>query len=193
MPSESPYKIGLGTKFLRRAKLIFGFLLFLFIIFTVAGIYQGVVTGEVGRVFLKPFREFADDLKKAKEPLPTLTFFPSPAPTVYPSLPVKKPTPTPQTKTVVPKCIRKNIREGEFASNKCYSPQDYEDLEYYLGRYNSAVFDRDTEEDFIKVTCPGMSEMFQKSCEEHKKKKAEAEANIEKYRSIIQGIIAKGK
>lgn len=182
MLSDSPYKIGLGPKILSRARLILGSLLLLLTVVTIAGIHQGVTSGDFDRVLLKP-----------SSPTPT----PTPKPSITPSptaAPVKKSAPAvQQNQPVYTNCIRKNIREGEFASNKCYAPQDYEDLEYYLGRYNSAVFERDSQESFIGVTCPGMSDMFKKSCEEHKQKKAEAEANMANYRNIVQGIIAKGK
>lgn len=179
-------KIGLGPKILSRARLAFSLILSLVVIFSVAGIYQGIQSGDFYNVFVKPFKQ--------TEPVPTLAPLPTPT-----AAPLKKTAPTPkpavkqQTQPAVANCIRKNIREGEFASNKCYSGQDYEDLQYYLGRYNSSVFEKDSQEAFIKVTCPGMSEMFQKSCEEHKQKKSQAETDINKYRSMVQGIIAKGQ
>ncbi|MBM3208858.1 hypothetical protein FJZ40_00995 [Candidatus Shapirobacteria bacterium] len=195
MPSESPYKTGLEPKILSRARTTLGSLLLVLTVITIAGAHQGVVSGDFDRVLVKPFREFAADLKKAANPSPTPT--PTPRPSTAPSptpMPTKKPTPVvKKTQPVYSNCIRKNIREGEFASNRCYAPQDYEDLEYYLGRYYSAVSERDTQEAFIGVTCPGMSDMFKKSCEEHKQKKATAEANIGKYKGIVLGIIAKGR
>jgi len=99
-------------------------------------------------------------------------------------------------KIIRSECYRKNIREGEFASNKCYSKKDYEDLEYYLQRFNSAVFDKNSAEGTIKITCncrvPQECEFFKESCTETQQKKAQAEADINKYRNIIQEIIAKG-
>lgn len=196
MLSESPYKIGLGPKILSRARLILGSLLLLLTVVTLAGVHQGVTSGDFDRVFVAPFRQFAQDLKKAVEPIPTPSPLPSPSSTPTP-IPTKKPAVPPavkqQTQPVVTNCIRKNIREGEFASNKCYSQQDFEDLEYYLNRYNSAVFDRDGAESFMGITCGGKSEMFQQDCEKQKARKAQAEADMNKYRDIIQGIIAKGK
>lgn len=92
-------------------------------------------------------------------------------------------------------CIRVNIREGEFASNKCYSQQDYDDLQYYLVRYSDAKFDLSSAEGFMKIDC-GAAKTFEvkkNDCEEDQRNKATAERDINKYRGIIQGIITKGK
>lgn len=193
MLSKSPYKIGLGPKVLSRAKVVLGSLLLLLTISTIAGVYQGVVSGDFDRIFIKPFREFGSDLEKAVNP-PVATSSailrsPSPKPT---ALPVKKYTPGQQTQPVYTNCIRKNIREGEFASNKCYSQQDYGDLMYYLQRFNSSVFKLEGAEASMRITCSG-SDFFKDSCERDKQQKSQAEADINKYRGIIQGIIAKGK
>lgn len=201
MLSESPYKIGLGSKILSRAGLVLGSLLLLLTVVTIAGVHQGIVSGDFDRVLLKPFREFSSDFEKAVNPEPTPTATssatlqsPSPSPTTQP---VKKYTPVQQTQPVVPNCIRKNIREGEFASNKCYLPQDYEDLEYYLGRFSSAVFNRDSADSSMRITCncrvPQECEFFKDSCEKDKQKKSQAETDIQNYKAIIQGIITRGK
>lgn len=194
MSSESPYKIGLGPKVLGRARFILGFLLFFLIFFTIAGIHQGVASGDFDRIFLKPFKEFAADLEKAAQPLPTPTF--SPLPTFSPSpTPTTKPAPIQYTQPVVSNCIRANIREGEFASNKCYSQQDYEDLQYYLGAYQSAKLDLSSAEGFMKIDC-GAAKTFEvkkSDCEKDQQDKSTAEGEVNRYRGIIQGIIAKGK
>lgn len=200
MLSESPYKIGLGPKILNRAKLILGSLLFIFTIVTIAAVYQGVTSGDFDRVLLKPFREFASDFEKATTPKPIPIAIPvatsptilqsaSPSPTTQP---VKKYAPVQQSQPVISNCIRRNIREGEFASNKCYSREDYDDLEYYLQRFNSAVFSLEGAEASMRITCSG-SDFFKDSCERDKQQKSQAESDISKYRGIIQGIIAKGK
>jgi len=89
-------------------------------------------------------------------------------------------------------CVTYNIREGEFASNKCYMKKDYDDLMYYLQRFNSAVSSYNGAIASMKITCSG-SEFFKNSCEEDKKEKQQAETDINNYRGIINGIIAKGK
>ena len=89
-------------------------------------------------------------------------------------------------------CIRMNIREGEFASNKCYSSADYDDLQYYLSRFNAAVFSYNGAIASMKITCSG-SEFFKQSCEEDQKEKSEAETAMNNYRNIVQSIIAKGR
>ncbi len=194
MSSESPYKIGLGPKILSRAKLILGSLLLTFTIVVIAGVHQGVISGDFDRVLLKPFREFAADLEKVAQPSPIPIPTPKPSNTPSPTpAPAKKSAPAiQQTQPVYSNCIRKNIREGEFASNKCYSPQDFEDLEYYLSRFNSAVFNNDGAVASMRITCSG-SDFFKDSCERDKQEKSQAEADIGKYRGIIQGIISKGK
>jgi hypothetical protein len=84
------------------------------------------------------------------------------------------------------------IREGIFASDKCYSSKDLADLQYYLQRYNSAVFDQNAAASGSKITCNG-SEFFKDECEEDKKQYDQALKDQEQYKSTIQGIIAKGK
>lgn len=195
MPNDSPYKISLEPKTLKRAKFILGFLLLLLIILLITGVHQAVASGEFDRIFLKPFRQFAADFEAAVNPsptptlppLPTLTPSPIPSPTVIPAYSTPK-----QTQPVFSNCIRKNIREGEFASNKCYSVGDYEDLQYYLQRFNSSIFNLEGAEASMRITCSG-SDFFKDSCERDKQQKSQAEADINNYRGIIQGIIAKGK
>lgn len=195
------YSVGLGTKVLSRARKILGVLLLLSVVLVIAGVHQGVVSGDFDKVFIQPFRQFAADLNKASQPIPTLPplVTPSPIPT---SLPVRQTAPAPkpaikQAQPVVTNCTRKNIREGEFASNKCYSQQDFDDLNYYLNRYNSAVFDRDGAESSMRITCncrvQQECDFFKDSCERDKQKKSQAESDINKYRGIVQGIIAKGQ
>jgi hypothetical protein len=94
-------------------------------------------------------------------------------------------------KPVVPSCQRYTIREGEFASNKCYSSKDYSDLIYYLGRFNDAAFSFNGAQSSMQITCNG-SEFFKNSCESDKQQKSKAETDINNYRGIINGIIARG-
>lgn len=200
MPNDSSYKISLEPKTLKRAKFILGFLLLLLIILVITGIHGAVASGDFERIFLKPFGQFATDFEANVNPsptptfppLPTLTASPTPSPTAIPVYLTPK-----QWQPVFSNCIRKNIREGEFASNKCYSQQDYEDLEYYLGRYRSAKFDLSGAEGSMRITCncrvQKECDFFKNSCERDKQQKSQAEADINKYRGIIQGIISKGK
>ncbi len=102
------------------------------------------------------------------------------------------PSQTTNTTSNQPSCTQYNIREGEFASNKCYSQQDYNDLIYYLDRFNSAVFSYNGAVGQMSVTCNG-SEFFKNQCDVNKQEKQQAENDMNKYRGIIQGIIAKGK
>lgn len=93
---------------------------------------------------------------------------------------------------VAPSCTTFNIREGEFSSNKCYSQKDYDDLMYYLQRFNSAVFSYNGAIASMNITCSG-SDFFKDSCERDKKQKEQAESDMNNYRGTIQGIIARGK
>jgi hypothetical protein len=89
-------------------------------------------------------------------------------------------------------CTQYKIYEGEFASDKCYSSQDYKDLQYYLSAYNSAVFSYNGAISSMRITCSG-SDFFKDSCDRDKSQKDEAEKKINEYKSTIQGIIARGK
>ncbi|MBI2337851.1 hypothetical protein HYU95_01595 [Candidatus Daviesbacteria bacterium] len=206
--SLTRYQIGLGPKILSRARLVFGLLLIVLAIFTVAGIYQGSVSGEFDKVLVQPFRQFSADLGKALEtkPIPSLTpiLTPSPANTsnststststtkviINQTVPSPQKVQQKQAQPVTPNCIRKNIREGEFASNKCYLQQDYEDLNYYLDKYNSALGSVSFYETKVRISC-GNNDFF-KTCEQDKKDQQANSDNIPRYKSIIQGIIAKG-
>lgn len=90
-----------------------------------------------------------------------------------------------------PSCTRYNIREGEFASNKCYSGKDYQDLVYYIDRFNSAVFSLNGANGQMSVTCNG-SDFFKAQCDKNKQEKSQAESDMAKYRAIINGIIGRG-
>jgi len=199
MPSKSPYKIGLEPKILSKAKLILGSLLLALIIITIVGIHQGVASGDFDKILLKPFRKLFTDSERAIEPLPTPIPTPKLSATPSPTTAsVKKSAPTvQQNQPVNANCIRKNIREGEFASDKCYLQQDYEDLQYYLGQYQTAQLNLSAAEGSMRIPCncrvPQECEFFKDSCESDKQQKIQAEADLNNYRSIIQGIIAKGK
>jgi len=91
-----------------------------------------------------------------------------------------------------PSCNRYTIREGEFASDKCYAKKDYDDLVYYLSRFNSAAFSYNGAISSMEITCNG-SEFFKNSCEKNKTQKSQAETDMNNYRGIINGIIGRGK
>jgi len=98
----------------------------------------------------------------------------------------------PPSKTVTkPACVPYAIREGEFASDKCYSQKDYDDLIYYLQRYNSAVFSYNSAVSSMRITCTG-SEFFKNTCKLDKQKKQKVEEDMVNYKNIINGIIARG-
>lgn len=108
----------------------------------------------------------------------------------------KAPAPVKPTtiKTPAPvSCTQYKIREGEFASDKCYTKSDYNDLMYYLQRYNSAIFEYNGAANQANVTCQGFTDEFKKLCEEAKAEMQKAEADKANYANTIRGIIAKGR
>jgi len=194
---QSPYKIGLAPNILGRAKLILGLLSLAFVILIIAGIHQGVVSGDFQRTVLQPYNQFIADIQATPSPVASLMPLPSSSASATPSptataVATKKPATVTQTaRPVVANCISKNIREGEFASNKCYTTQDYEDLEYYLNKYTSATGSVSFYETKVNITCGNND--FHKTCDQDKKDQQANLDNIPRYRGIIQGIIARGK
>ena len=189
----------LNSIVLNRAKIILGGLLILMTFFVIAGICSGIVRGDFDRVFIRPFRQFAADFKKAMEPTPTPTD--APEPTLFPTLtpkPARRTVPVnQQAQPVYSNCIRLNIREGEFASNKCYTQGDYDDLRYYLGRFSNAQFSLQSAENSIHITCncrvQQECDFFKDSCERDKQQKSQAETDMNNYRGTINSIINRGK
>lgn len=86
-------------------------------------------------------------------------------------------------------CIDYKIDSGEFASNNCYSEDDYYKLLGYLANYNNAKAMVKAEKDSMDFTCDGWSDIFKKACEESKASKKKYESNVEKYRSLILNLI----
>lgn len=204
MPKSSPYKIGLGSKILFRGKVIFGSLVGFVLVTVILGLQVGIVSGDFEKTFTQPWNQFKTNFVKTmlESEESSLTPTPLSLPTLIPTEP-PSPIPTQKPPTVVrqvqpqaPACTRLNIREGEFAGNKCYSSQDYEDLNYYLTRYSNAQFNLGAAEGTIRITCncrvQQECDFFKDSCEEARQKKSQTEADISKYKGIIQGIIAKG-
>jgi hypothetical protein len=189
----------------RRALFLFPILFITLFAVIVVTIYYGNKTGELEKQVLAPLRNsystFVASMQEHPKPsvtevLPTIVDQPlqSSAPTpsaVTSSKPAAQrsvvvSTPAPQP------CIRDNIREGEFASNKCYTQQDYNDLEYYLSKYSSAKWNIDFYDSKVKIVCSNV-EFYGNQCENTKKEQEENKTNVDKYRSIIQTIIARGK
>ena len=176
-----------------RSATILSILGLLFLIALILFIHTGLKNGDLEKRFIQPLRDFYTDLNQPPvkspdlESLPLASQLPSLSPTPKASISPKKPVAAP-----VAPCTRMNIREGEFSSNKCYSSQDYDDLVYYLNRFNNAVFTLNGANAAMKITCSG-SEFFKQSCEEDTKEKQQAESDIGKYRETVKSIIAKGR
>lgn len=181
----------------KRAGVLLTILFLLFITSLSSTLYLAFKSGIVEQKVVTPFKQFFHDLT-VESPKPSLTpvVIPSVIPTPSPKPQVQK-QPTVIYSAPVAACINKNIREGEFASNKCYLQQDYDDLQYYLNQYNSAVFDKSSAESSMRITCSCRvqqeCDFFKDSCDRDKQKQAKADSDINKYRGIVQGIIAKGK
>lgn len=206
---SSHYKVGLGEAMLVRSRVIFLALIAILILSSGTAIYAGIKNGSLQRNIIEPSKQLMAAIGESfKESTPSaqpnygtvininnttgtntiIKNSPTPLPT---QTPTQKPTVIQQPQPIISNCIRKNIREGEFASNKCYSQQDYEDLNYYLSQYNSAVWDVSFYETKVRITCGNND--FHKTCEQDKKDQQANSDNIPRYRSTIQGIIARGK
>lgn len=105
--------------------------------------------------------------------------------------PTSKVNPTIKS-TPVSNCIRYKITNGDFTSDKCYTQKDYSNLVSYLSEYNMAVFEYNSANSTVKFTCTG-SDFFKDSCEDAKDRRDDAEEDIDKYKSKIKEIIARGK
>ncbi len=105
--------------------------------------------------------------------------------------PATAPTPKPPEPKEV--CYEYNIREGDFKSHKCYSKEDYDDLVYFLSRYNQAVFSYNSAISGMKITCDSGSDFFKDACKEDKDQKEEAEDDIDEYKDKVNNLISKGK
>lgn len=209
---SSHYRVGLGEEMLVRSRVIFLALMAILILSSGTAIYAGVKNGSIQRNVIEPSKQiFAAIGESFKESTPSaqpnygtiininnttgtntvIKSSPTPKPTQTPTQKPNTATTIQQPQPVISNCIRKNIREGEFASNKCYSQQDYEDLNYYLNQYNSAVSSVSFYQTKVNISCSNND--FFKTCEQDKKEQQANLDNIPRYKSIIQGIIARGK
>lgn len=64
---KSSYHISLGSKFLGRARIIFGTLTGIFFLFFITGIYTGIQSGYFDQNLMQPFRQLAKDFNAAME------------------------------------------------------------------------------------------------------------------------------
>ncbi|MCL4375126.1 hypothetical protein M1523_04690 [Patescibacteria group bacterium] len=144
-------------------------------------IWSATKSDPLAKTITQDIQTILDNLKyrSAKGKLNEMTFA---QPTSAPAAPVNQ----------IPNCTQFTIREGEFASDKCYTSKDLADLQYYIQRFNSAVSMNNAAIASMQITCNG-SDFFKNSCERDKAQKAQAENDINQYRTTIQGIIAKGK
>ncbi|MBP9817270.1 hypothetical protein KBC75_00750 [Candidatus Shapirobacteria bacterium] len=166
----------------------------IFLIITSISAYLYFSSVRLNQQFIKPLIKYFDNNFSQSEELakPSVSKTPSNFPTSIPTIII-----TPTIKKSVATCYRINIREGEFASNKCYSKTNYDNLSYYLQRFDSANFDLQSAQGTINITCncrvAQECEFFKNSCAEAQQKKSNAEANISKYRSTIKTIISTGR
>lgn len=95
-------------------------------------------------------------------------------------------------KVSVPNCTVYAIYEGPFASAKCYTSSDYQALAYYLGKYQSAEFTKQSAQKTIDFVCDG-SDFFAQNCTNAQAQKASAESDLANYTAQITAILARGK
>jgi hypothetical protein len=107
--------------------------------------------------------------------------------TVYPASPTPIPTSIPTMS-----CKTLTISIPEFASSKCYTTSDYNELSGYISKYNNAVSDRDFIEHKYNIVCNG-SDFFKDECEETKIELEENRIAIEGYGSAIKAVMNRGK
>ena len=142
----------------------------------------------------KQFKQFISDFTAAELPVisPTINSVETLSPTTKIS-----PTITPKPTKKVVACIKYQIREGEFVSNKCYTPADRDSLIYYLNRLDSANFDLQGAQGTIDITCKCRSaeecDFFKDSCAKAQQQKSQAEASINQYRATIRALINQAK
>ncbi|MFZ2152536.1 MAG: hypothetical protein WAV41_00565 [Microgenomates group bacterium] len=167
-------------------------IIWLFTIITIAiAAYFYISSGALAQQFLGLFKKQVDSyITPSISPTGVLKTTSVPS-----AVATNKPTSTPTKKPVA--CYRLNIREGEFASNKCYSRTDYDNLYYYLQRLDSAKFDLTAAQNSINITCncrvPQECEFFKDSCTRDKAQKSQAETNINTYTTTIRSIIGRGR
>lgn len=77
MQYEPYYKIGLPSPIRFRSQIIFGVLLFLFLSFSVSGVYAGIKTGRFEEVFITPVADFVKALENQPANLSKEVEFPS--------------------------------------------------------------------------------------------------------------------
>lgn len=97
------------------------------------------------------------------------------------------------TTTPTASCTQYRIRSGEFASDKCYSSKNLSDLQYYISKYDDAIFDYNGAAGQANVTCNGFTESFKKMCSQAKKDMESAKKAKEKYANLIKVTIQTGK
>lgn len=73
--------------------------------------------------------------------------------------------------------------------NHCFDWDDYFEATKVGSNYNTASFRKESAQSTIDFTCDSDSEIFQKSCDDAKERKREAEADMEFYASQLNSLI----
>lgn len=95
-------------------------------------------------------------------------------------------------KKVTEECLNFKIESGELKSDRCYSEDDYYDIQRLYSDYKFEVGTIDFIESRIEITCDG-SDFFKSSCEDAKKDLSDQKKLIEDLKSKIRKIISRGK
>ena len=88
--------------------------------------------------------------------------------------------------------VQKYNESGELKSDRCYSEDDYYDIQRLYSDYKFEVGTIDFIESRIEITCDG-SDFFKSSCEDAKKDLSDQKKLIEDLKSKIRKIISRGK
>lgn len=152
---HSYYTIGLGTKFLGRARLIFSLSVILLLISGSTTVLAGIKTGELNKAFVEPIKEFLSSFNVAEEqpPLPPEI---TPQPTT-----IKDQKAVPQGRSIqkvqpspAPRVIYQEPSLGEFPSDwaKQQSEESKRTLEEFTKQSQQKLeeFKKQAEEGWIK-------------------------------------------
>lgn len=90
-------------------------------------------------------------------------------------------------------CKQLTISQGEFASNKCYSTSDYNELSNYIRQFDTNAFNYNGAVAQANVTCNGFTESFKQQCEQSKADMKKYEEAMNGFRVAINAVIARGK
>ncbi len=90
-------------------------------------------------------------------------------------------------------CKKLTISQGEFASDKCYSITDYNELANYIRQFDSNASGYNAAAAQANVTCSGFTDSFKQKCEQSKVDMQKYQDAMSGFRVAINAVIARGK